>query len=138
MGDSRDERAGVRIHPHRQSHEKNSHISNAYPPQEHPAFPFQAAVADEPDESRHQAAQPEKVRIYVGQKDLMCHRYLAYDKAGTEIMDMQMTNIKVNAVLDPALFKYTPPAGANVMDMTKGMPNMGDMMKNMPPATDAP
>ena len=46
--------------------------------------------------------------------------------------DAQFTNIKVNGALDPALFKYTPPAGARVMDMTKGAPDIRGMMKTLP------
>jgi outer membrane lipoprotein-sorting protein len=78
------------------------------------------------------AAQVGKVRINVGQTDNMTRRVRTYDKADQEVSDMQMTNIKLNGTLDPALFKYTPPEGAMIMDLTKGMPNMQDMMKNMP------
>jgi outer membrane lipoprotein-sorting protein len=79
-------------------------------------------------------AAPEvaKIKIDIGVKDLMCHRYRAYDKADKEMMDTQFTNMKPNATPDAALFKYTPPAGARVMDMTKGMPDMSEMMKSMP------
>ncbi len=73
-----------------------------------------------------------KIRVNIGQKDLMTHRIRTYDKAGAEISDMQFTNIKINGTVDPAVFKYTPPEGATVMDMTKGMPDFGGMMKNMP------
>jgi outer membrane lipoprotein-sorting protein len=76
--------------------------------------------------------EPGKVRIYISQKDLMCHRFRDYDKDGSELADMQFTNLKVNGALDPALFKYTPPEGALVMDMTKGMPDFRGMMKDLP------
>jgi outer membrane lipoprotein-sorting protein len=79
-----------------------------------------------------QAGEPAKVHVYIGQKDLMCHRFRAFDKAGNEMLDMQFTNLKVNGSLDPALFKYAPPKGARVMDMTKGMPDIRGMMKGMP------
>ncbi len=76
--------------------------------------------------------QPGKVRMYVGQKDTLCHRYIMYNKAGKEVVDTQLTNIKLNGKLDPALFKYTPPRGARVMDMSKGMPSLDDLKKMMP------
>jgi len=76
--------------------------------------------------------QPGKSRIYIGQKDLMAHRIIALDAAGKEMADIQFTNIKLNPTLDAALFKYTPPEGANVMDMTKGMPGMPKGMPSAP------
>jgi len=84
-----------------------------------------------------QALKPAKVHIYIGQKDLLCHRFRSYDKEGNETADVQFTNIKVNGALDPALFKYTPPPGARVMDMTKGTPDIRGMMKNLPKGKDA-
>jgi outer membrane lipoprotein-sorting protein len=69
--------------------------------------------------------QPGKIRISVGQKDNFPHRWILYAKDGTEMAETQITNVKLNPKLDDALFKYTPPAGAQVMDMTKGgMPKM--------------
>jgi outer membrane lipoprotein-sorting protein len=75
------------------------------------------------------ASDPEKARLSIGKKDNYLHRVRGYDKTGAEVADMQMTNIKVNGALAPALFKYTPPADAKVMDMTKGMPSMGGAPK---------
>jgi outer membrane lipoprotein-sorting protein len=75
---------------------------------------------------------PGKVRMFVGQKDTLCHRYIMYNKAGKETVDTQMTKMKLNGKLDPALFKYTPPRGAQVMDMSKGMPNLDDLKKMIP------
>ena len=77
-----------------------------------------------------QAGEPAKIQIYLGQTDFLCHRFRAYDKADKEISDVQFTNIKVNGALDPALFKYTPPPGARVMDMTKGAPDVRGIMEN--------
>jgi outer membrane lipoprotein-sorting protein len=79
-----------------------------------------------------QQGDPEKIRAFIGQKDSIVHRIIAFDKAGTEMMDMQMSNVKVNAKVDPALFKYTPPADAKVMDMTKDVPAAGDATKVAP------
>jgi outer membrane lipoprotein-sorting protein len=69
-------------------------------------------------------AGPSKVKVDIGQKDLMAHRITVLYKGGSEVVDVQLTNLKVNPTLDPALFKYTPPAGAEVTDMTKGLPPM--------------
>ena len=75
---------------------------------------------------------PGKVRMYVGQKDTLCHRYIMYNRAGKEVVDTQLSNLKVNGKLDPALFRYTPPPGAQVMDMSKGMPSIDDLKKMIP------
>lgn len=78
------------------------------------------------------AAPPDKVRISVGQKDNFVHRFVQIDKAGKETSEMQFTNIKANQKVDPKLFKYTPPPGARVMDMTKGMPGLNDLKGMIP------
>ena len=82
--------------------------------------------------ARHGGPAFGKAKIYVGQKDFACHRLIGYDKAGAEVTDTQFTNIKVNQPVDPALFKYTPPADARIMDMTKGRPSMEDLKRMMP------
>jgi len=79
-----------------------------------------------------QAEEPGKIRMSVGQKDLFVRRYIFYSKSGKEISETQMTNVRLNGKLDPALFKYTPPKGAMVMDMTKGMPSLEDLKKLVP------
>ena len=61
----------------------------------------------------------------------MTHRIRTYGKNDAELSDMQFSNLKINPTLDPALFKYTPPEGARVVDMTKGMPDFSGM-KGMP------
>jgi len=78
-----------------------------------------------------------KALYFVGQKDLVCHRIRVYDKDGNEVSDVQLTNIKLNGKLDPALFKYTPPDGVRVADFTQGPPNAGDAPHNKPTRTDA-
>jgi len=40
--------------------------------------------------------------------------------------ETRLTNVKVNGKLDPALFKYTPPEGADVTDLTKAPKAGGD------------
>jgi hypothetical protein len=43
-----------------------------------------------------------------------------------------LTKIKINGELSPALFKYTPPADARIVDMTKGIPDTGGKAKDAP------
>ncbi len=76
--------------------------------------------------------EPGKIRMWIGQKDLFAHRYIMYDKAGKEMAETRITNVKLNGKIDAKLFKYTPPPGARVMDMTKGMPDFGGMIPNVP------
>jgi outer membrane lipoprotein-sorting protein len=96
------------------------------------AAPAKAEVAAKDAAGMDPPTQTGKSHFYIGQKDLMTHRVITFDKAsGKEMADIQFTNIKLNPKLDPSLFKYTPPEGANVMDMTKGMP----VMKALPPSS---
>jgi outer membrane lipoprotein-sorting protein len=49
---------------------------------------------------------------------------IGYDSAGKEISKVTVTDIKVNEKMDPKIFKFTPPEGVTVQDMTnsQGMP----------------
>ncbi len=78
--------------------------------------------------------------LYFGQNDLVCHRMTLY-RWGEETRevrrgnvveqrrtivpqvagDLLFTNIKINGPVDRSAFKYTPPRGAKVVDMTQGM-----------------
>jgi outer membrane lipoprotein-sorting protein len=62
-----------------------------------------------------------KVRMVVNQTDCMLRRMVLYDKDGKEMAEMRFTNVKVNGPIDPALFKYTPPDGVKINDMTGGV-----------------
>jgi outer membrane lipoprotein-sorting protein len=59
--------------------------------------------------------------MFVSQSDCMARQILFYDKDGKEFMDDQFTNVKTNQPVDPALFKYTPPDGVKINDMTGGV-----------------
>jgi outer membrane lipoprotein-sorting protein len=92
-------------------------------------------VKDASGDPRDPMARVSKVKFYIGQSDLLLRQYMAYDKGGNEMMNVQFSNSKVNGKVDRALFKYTPPPGAHVMDMTKGRPGMPDLdaLKKMIP-----
>lgn len=64
-------------------------------------------------------------------KDTMAQvRFAVTDKAGASLATFAMKDIKLNAELKEDRFKYTPPTGAQVMDlmdamkMIPGMPKM--------------
>lgn len=71
--------------------------------------------------------QAPKVRMYINENDLAMRRVVAFDADGKQIGTMDFTNMKVNQPINADLFKYTPPPGARVMDMTKGFPGMPPM-----------
>jgi outer membrane lipoprotein-sorting protein len=61
-----------------------------------------------------------KMVVYVGQKDGFVHRYEQYGKSGTNvIMSMEVSNLKFNEDVSDDSFKYQPPPGVQVMDMTQ-------------------
>ena len=47
-----------------------------------------------------------------------------YTAAGAQVMTMTATSLTVNQGVDRSLFRYTPPQGAQVQDMTKATPPM--------------
>ncbi|HEY3319066.1 MAG TPA: hypothetical protein VGP72_01120 [Planctomycetota bacterium] len=65
-----------------------------------------------------------KVRVYIGKDDLMFRKLETLDAGGEPIMSMELSNIKLDEKADPELFKYTPPEGAQVMDMDEMMKKM--------------
>jgi outer membrane lipoprotein-sorting protein len=60
-----------------------------------------------------------KVSAFIGQSDNIPHRILTFDKDGKEVSDTRLSNIKINGPVKDALFKYTPPKGAKVVDLDK-------------------
>jgi outer membrane lipoprotein-sorting protein len=67
-----------------------------------------------------------KSRMYLGQNDGFLRKTEQYDKENkTIVMTMEFTNIKLNPALSDELFKYQPPEGAKIMDMTEMMQQMG-------------
>jgi outer membrane lipoprotein-sorting protein len=83
----------------------------------------QAAVAEEVggkmagQMAMTQMAAMKKTRIYVAKNDLMLRKSEVFDDKGEVIMGVTLSNIKLGEKFDEAQFKYTPPEGANVMDM---------------------
>ncbi len=65
-------------------------------------------------------------KVLVGTEDLILHRWVMRSSrpgAGREqdmVETVEYFNIKVDQKIDPELFKYTPPDGTEVVDLTKG------------------
>jgi outer membrane lipoprotein-sorting protein len=57
-------------------------------------------------------------RYYLDAETLVVRRTVMLDKAGKEMGRMDLTNVKLNEAVDAKTFEYTPPAGAQVRDMT--------------------
>jgi outer membrane lipoprotein-sorting protein len=59
------------------------------------------------------------------------------DKAGKTVLEMSMSDIKLNPTIAPERFEFKPPEGVVVMDMTKG-PGAPTETKDGDKATDKP
>lgn len=59
-----------------------------------------------------------KVRMFIGQQDMFPRRMTGQNTDGQQTMSMDITNLKLNGKVDESLFKYTPPANAQVTDET--------------------
>jgi len=61
------------------------------------------------------------IRVYIDKDDLFMRKMVVEDKAGEEIMTVEMTNFKANAGIDDSVFEYEPPSDATVTDITDMM-----------------
>ncbi len=67
-----------------------------------------------------------KMLLYLGKKDVFMHRLEMFAPDGeTPVITTEIRNIKFDMPLPDALFIYTPPEGANVMDMTDMLKKAG-------------
>jgi outer membrane lipoprotein-sorting protein len=58
-----------------------------------------------------------KLKLWVGQDDLMMRQFAAYGAEGAEMIVATMSNLKINQKLAADTFKYVVPPGAQVQDM---------------------
>ena len=77
---------------------------------------------------------PAKLQLWVGTADGMVRKTVMLDANGTPMMTQTFTNVRINTEVADTLFEFTPPAGAQVMDMTEGTLNMVRQMQTPPPA----
>ena len=59
------------------------------------------------------------MKYFVDQENLNVRRMVSSDPQGKEVMCTDTTNVKINGTIDPRIFDYTPPADAQVQDMTR-------------------
>ena len=70
-----------------------------------------------------------KIETWVGADDGLVRKAILFGEDGKEIMSQTYSNIRINVEIDNSLFVFTPPEGAQVMDMTEGTINMMKEMK---------
>ena len=65
------------------------------------------------------ARQPvTKMKYYLEKENGTVVKLLGYDRAGSEIMSIVYSNIKINPEIDVSRFVFQAPEGVQVMDMT--------------------
>jgi outer membrane lipoprotein-sorting protein len=80
----------------------------------------QAALAN--PQMATMAAMVGKMRVFIGQTDGFVHRLEQYDKSQTNlVMAMEFTNLKFNQDVADSTFVYSPPPGAQVVDVAQIM-----------------
>ncbi|MCE5249027.1 outer membrane lipoprotein carrier protein LolA [bacterium] len=70
-----------------------------------------------------------KIESWVGVEDGLVRKMVMIGEDDKEMMSQTYTNVKINVAIDPAIFVFTPPEGAQIMDMTEGSINMMKEMK---------
>ena len=79
-------------------------------------------------EGRARLQNPSTLRVYVAQQTGTTRKTALLDAAGQTVVTILYDNLKLNLDLNPDLFRYTPPAGANVIDQTQ---RTIEMIRNM-------
>lgn len=60
----------------------------------------------------------QKSRLWIGTSDGIIHKTQLFDEKDKMILEIYYKDVEVNKGLPDSLFEYTPPPGAQVMDMT--------------------
>jgi outer membrane lipoprotein-sorting protein len=83
--------------------------------------------------------KPAKVQMWLGMADGVPRRVVMLDQAGQETMSQTYTNVVLNGEFPDSQFEFTPPANAQVLDMTEGTISMMKQMggKTQPAAAPA-
>lgn len=67
--------------------------------------------------ARAQLEQMDVSRLYIGKKDLLFRKSEVLDRDGKVMIGVELSKMEQGVKIDDAEFKYTPPAGAQIMDM---------------------
>lgn len=65
--------------------------------------------------------KPDTIMAYIAKDSGIPVRTVSYNAAGSPVMTVNYTDIKINPELDPKRFEYTPPPGVEVIDLTKSV-----------------
>ncbi|RJP15648.1 MAG: outer membrane lipoprotein carrier protein LolA [Candidatus Abyssobacteria bacterium SURF_5] len=82
--------------------------------------------------------QPKKIEFLVYADNGLPHKILMYGKDDALIMEQTYSNYQLNIDIPDSEFEFTPPEGAQVMDMTEATINMMRQMKESEQAQPAP
>jgi len=75
-------------------------------------------------EAQKTAFTPAKIEMWLAADDGLVRKIIMFSEEGKEMMSQEYTNVKINVRLADSQFKFTPPEGVQVMDMTEGSVNM--------------
>lgn len=78
--------------------------------------------------------QPAWIEVWVGMEDGLLRRMVMFRENGEEIMVMEMEMEEINPTIPDTAFVFSPPEGAQVMDMTDGTLNMLRQARAQEPA----
>lgn len=67
---------------------------------------------------------PAQLKVWVGERDGVAYRTTMADRTGKVVMRFSFSSIRKNPRLSRSLFEYSPPKGAQIVDMTPLMTDM--------------
>lgn len=88
-----------------------------------------------PQQAKQMGGQfvPEKMKAWAAQADGIPRKIEMMDSSGTPMMTMTFTNVKINTEFPENHFTFTPPPGAQIMDMTETIRSMMKQQQGAPP-----
>ena len=74
----------------------------------------------------------QKFKLWIGIEDGVLRKMAGFNGDGKEVMSQELKNIELNPVFAEDTFRFTPPEGVQVLDMTESIKSMLESMKAKP------
>lgn len=86
-------------------------------------------LSEMPEDNPMAQMMPKKIVLMISTASGLPHKTQMLTEDGTLMMQMKYSNFRINIPIDDSEFEFTPPPGAQIMDMTKGSQDMRRAMR---------
>jgi outer membrane lipoprotein-sorting protein len=99
---------------------------------------FEVKPSEPAGEAQSPQMLPNRIVFWIHAGTGLPHRVTMYAKDGARMMEQKYSNFRLNVPMEDSEFEFTPPEGAQVMDMTDATMNMMKQMKEGQPVQPPP